>query len=146
MKKVISLIMTILLFASIFSACGYSNSSGAHKTITLTKDNFEQYFSISYSYSDLEESQPLGLPTARAVFEVRITPKTNIVSADNVVVEIRIADGVQWKTLSDSNTESVYLDSNGYCNASINVKGKMAIESTLINSSRVSDVSGTITI
>ena len=148
MKKIISIMLVLLV--CVFSGCSYSNSSAARETITLSRDNFEQYFSVSFSYSDLNESTNyFGVPQATAVLNVSIAPKSSIVSANNVIVEIGIGGG-HWGGLSGALYESVHLDPSGYCNTSINVQatgyyvnGK---ESSLSRDSFVSEVSGTITV
>lgn len=91
------------------------------KNVELTKDNFEDYFSISYSYSELNTSTDyFGITKATAVLNVDVSPKANIISTNNVTVNV--SPGTHWEPSSGNFCEPMSIAPNGQGNKSISVQ------------------------
>ena len=105
MKKVISILLLILVITAMISlpSCNETNSTTNNKannkannktTITLTEDNFHDYFDVSIEYYNFAPKElggvDLGGINTNKSYEatvsqrIKITPKSNVVSCENV--------------------------------------------------------------
>ena len=174
MKKIISLLLLISIMAmtiSLMSCSNQSNNSTESQTteqqteaIALTVDNFHDYFDVSIEYYNFS-SEELGGKTVLGVYvpkyyestvsqRVKITPKSNVVSCDNVKLKF-CGCAIVW-SYSES-TENWYreinLSSDGKYDSSVNLylynKSNPAtcpVPKSMLNFNAQSYVNGTITI
>lgn len=179
MKRIISILLLLSLIASmvLLSSCAdeIDNSTESQviesqfiepqtETITLTVDNFHDYFDVSIEYYNfvLEE---LGGTTVLGVYvpeyyeatvsqRVKITPKSNVVSCDNVKLKF-CGCAIIW-SYSES-TENWYreinLSSNGRYDSSVNLylynklnPATCPVPKSMLTFNLQSYVNGTITI
>ena len=145
MKRIISLLLLVSIMAmtiSLMSCNNQSNNSTAStepqtteqqtETISLTVDNFHDYFDVSVEYYNFS-SEKLGGSSVLGVYiptyyeasvsqRVKITPKSNVVSCDNVKLKF-CGCAIIW-SYSES-TENWYreinLPSNGIYDSSANL-------------------------
>ncbi len=113
MKKILYTIVLFIIAISVtitsFTSCGNLSSSETKsetkiETIKLSSENFYQYFDVSveyYNYKDTSSGDTVvvgvylpPLYTANALQRVKITPKSNVASCENVV----ITHSPSWKT------------------------------------------------
>ena len=147
MKKIVSLLLLISIMVMTLSliSCGNQSNNSTEpqatepqtakaqtETIQLTVDNFHDYFDVSIQYYNFN-SEKLGgsyvlgvyIPTyykASVSQRVLITPKTNVISCDNVELKF-CGCAIIW-SYSES-TENWYreinLPSNGIYDSSANL-------------------------
>ncbi len=169
MKKIIFCILTSLLLVS-FVGCLPSNSE---ETISLNSDNFYDYFDVSveyYNYTDTSTEDTViagafvpGMYKANVSQRVKIIPKENVVSCENVIVLHSASNSTLWSYSSSNkgntsensknNSWTIYLSENGefdgsktmyYCNM-LDPASCPTPSSKLIIVYKT-DVSGTVTI
>lgn len=131
MKKRIAIVLVfVLILTSLMSGCGASSDAGANnltEKISLTKDNFNEYFNISTNsnVTTIKESQGgviLGIYTpatysGTANVDVSVTAAVPL-KAYNVTVKVRIPTDNIW----EEKQKTLTLSSDGSGNASVTVK------------------------
>ena len=174
MKKIISLLLLVSIMAMTISLVSCNNQSNdstepqtAEKqteTIALTADNFHDYFDVSVEYYNFS-SEKLGgssilgvyIPTyyeASVSQRVKITPKSNVISCDNVNLKF-CGCAIIW-SYSES-TENWYreisLPSSGRYDGSATLylynqssEAKCPVPDSMLNFNLQSYANGTITI
>ena len=173
MKRIISLLLFVSVITTtiIFTSCNNESQDNStapqvtepqKETIALTTDNFHDYFDVSIEYYNFT-SEELGGKSILGVYvpkyyeatvsqRVKITPKSNVVSCDNVKLKF-CGCTVVW-SYSES-TENWYreinLSSDGKYDSSVNLylynKSNPAtcpVPKSMLNFNLQSDVTGTI--
>ena len=87
------------------------------ENIVLTKENFEDYFLISWHWENPTYKEPgyldFGYGTLKAEFHVDISPKSKS-NVENVIVEFQISiDNEYWGKHSKSETLTLRYDGEG---------------------------------
>ena len=175
-NKVLLLIITILLVLSFLVSCVDTEGSNIktepkEETVTLTSDNFYDYFNVSVEYYNFEKEDHDG-QTILGVYvsgyyeatvseRIKISPKDNVISCNNV--EIKQRHIYPWSYTasnsshefenSDNNYWSFTLPSNGIFDSSKTVyyfsnnrSATCPVPSSRLDFKYVYDVSGDITI
>ena len=127
MRRLIGILLLISSLTLSLTSCGEEDNGGGQnevQEITLTKENFEDYFSIEVD-SDIDitkhgDNYLLGVyvpPTYTAVADVEVNVfATSPIDSYNVVVTLEVTTGyVYW------NTKTVTLNLNSSGSASKNI-------------------------
>ena len=170
--------LTLLACALMFTACDNSNSGKTQESekpvvIELDGNNYKNYFDISveyYNYTDnsTRATSIAGVyipPTYKATVtqRVKITPKSNVVSWENVSFNHYANSSISWtydssnhgdyKENQDKNDWVISLSSNGTYDSSqtmyyysLTNEPSCPIPSSSLNIGLIDDVTGTITI
>lgn len=121
MKKIVSVLVVILsLLMCTLVGCSSNSSQQTHTRITLNADNYDEYISLNFYYSDcqiiaIEESEPISTCSIFAIVTIETSKKIDCIFED-VVLSYAPAD-LSWETYGWGKITAA-LDINGYSKSS----------------------------